>query len=48
MLRQAEEGVGGRKDSQSGATLLYLCSSYFEQLCDSGLKCSAQKELAQC
>ena len=34
--------------SQSGATRLYLASSYFAQLCEAGLKCSAQKESAQC
>ena len=42
-----QEKLQGRY-SQSGATRLYLASSYFAQLCEAGLKCSAQKEFAQC
>jgi hypothetical protein len=42
-----QEKIRGRY-TQSGATRLYLASSYFGQLCEAGLKCSAQKESAQC
>jgi len=41
-------GTGSLQRGQSGATRLYLASSYFAQLCEAGLKCSEQKEFAQC